>query len=312
MNKTRLFSIPYNGSNIDEYIKKIDAYKLNVHSVFLALPGIGNHFSSVKNVQDSNYDEKCGQFLRETDDTGIERLVTINSCYDTKYIDEIEELANRICEKLIKYNVDGIICTNYYLAFLIRQQMPNLKISTSCNCFQNSIREMQNWDNMIGVDLFNPPRSAARNIPMLKDMHEHGFKLKVLINEQCTIGCPEEISHFIQLSTGNMAKHDCLRGNLSNTLRSCWVIPRWLDVLDEYVDVYKITGRLNQDTDKIFRLIDLYSMSEDCLLSEIGQYFGQNKTIYTDIIPDKLLYCGCKNCKTCNVCDDLAHKIFDK
>ena len=313
--KNRMFSIPYNGSNISNFLKKVNIYQNNINDIYLSLPGLHSHLSSMIISNHPDYDKQCSDFLYATKNMPFDRYVTLNSCYSQYPPDKLLILTDNICRLIEKYNIDGVICSNFSMAQYIRLRFPNIKISTSCNCFHRTTREMNIWNETIGVTLFNPPRNSARNINMLKTMHDAGFKLKVLINEICLIGCPEEITHFERLSNYDCTLHNCLRGNLSNIFKCSYVLPRWLKKLDNYVDVYKLSGRYlkNEHTEHIFKLLDIYLNGEECLLTDIYNNFDTNilkKAIHTSEIPDVLLSCQCNHCSTCKICDNLIKQYL--
>ena len=306
----RVFSMPYNGTDTKEYLGRLEPYREHIHEVFMALPGIKSHVS--KFVPDDSYDKHCAEMLADARSAGYERSVTLNTSYHALSNDEFYELTNRIKDKLNQYQPDSIICSSYRMAQEIRKDFPDLKINTSCNSFHSSIPQMRAWQEGVGINLFNPPRTAARDIPMLKKLKEHGFRLKVLVDEQCFFGCPETLDHVIRPIYDRVGP--CYRDKAENYFKGTWVLPRWLDILDQYVDVWKITGRY-RDSDFLFNTLKHYVAGDDCWLEEIcddylksGQYMER---IPTEAIPDKLLYCRCENCGTCHTCQQLAMNYFD-
>ena len=72
----------------------------------------------------------------------FDRYVTLNSCYSQYPPDKLLILTDNICRLIEKYNIDGVICSNFSMAQYIRLRFPNIKISTSCNCFHRTTREM--------------------------------------------------------------------------------------------------------------------------------------------------------------------------
>lgn len=306
----RMFSMPYNGTDTNEYLARLEPYREHIHDIFMGLPGIKSHASKI--VFDNSYDKHCADMLAAAKDAGYERSVTLNTSYHALSNDEYYELIDKIKDKLNYYQPDTIICSSYRMAQEIRKDFPNIKINTSCNSFHDSIPQMRTWQEGVGIDLFNPPRSAARDIPTLKKLKEHGFRLKVLVNEQCFYGCPETLDHVIRPIYDRVGP--CYRGKAENYFKGTWVLPRWLDILDQYVDVWKITGRYST-SDYLFNILDHYVKGDDCWMEEIcGDYLKSSQfmeRIRTEAIPDKLLYCRCENCGSCHTCQQLAMNYFD-
>ena len=97
------------------------------------------------------------------------------------------------------------------------------------------------------------------------------------------------------------------------------MLPRWLDYYDQYVDIYKISGR-NDNTEKIFKTLDCYLNSNDNVnILDIlvggtsSKLKAMNLNIQSQIIPDILMYCECKECnKTCFICKNLVDKYLTK
>ena len=155
----------------------------------------------------------------------------------------------------------------------------------------------------LGVDTINPPRDACRNIPLLKVLKENGQKIRLLINETCALDC----TNFGTCGC-NVQTRPCLSND--EMLKRCYVLPRWLDILDEYVDVYKLNTRGRKAISGVFHPLDRYINRKDCMLSELFVYPNEKNAynISTSEIPDTLLYCDKFNCEECGVCDKLYKK----
>jgi hypothetical protein len=176
---------------------------------------------------------------------------------------------------------------------------------------------MELWAN-IGIDVFNPPREAARTPSMLKEMSKAGFKLKVLLNEACIYGCSYMYNHACAVAEGTHIDSNCNNEDLTNILKTNLFLPRWMKYIDEYVYTYKLSGRISSQ-DKLKNILDAYILQKPmkyihnystyskCNL--ISKFLDINIKINDTDIPDKLRYCECKQCKTCNVCDDFVKQI---
>ena len=313
--KHRIFSFPYNGSKPEEYLRSLEPFRENIYEIYIGLPNIKSHIRFFIDYYDE-YNQQSIKMLDELNKNGYRFSIPLNSRYELQSKDKYKESVKIIKDYLYKYNVPSIICAEYRLAKDIREDFPNIDICTSCNGFQYSVAEMKTWDREIGIHLFNPPRTAAKDINYLKHLKEHNFKLKVLVNEQCYYGCPEFVDHALTVCFDNTIKcGPCNRNNPENYIKGTWVLPRWLTVLDPYVDVWKIHGRYIKDTEWLINTLKRYINSEDCYLEEICRdYLDSDRLlerIHTSEIPDKLLYCKCENCDTCKTCRSIAMKHFD-
>lgn len=316
----RKFSLPYsNRINPYVYINLIEDYKKNIENIFLGLSELPNHVSLQKDY--INYDSK--ELLRIT--KGLyKRIVAYNPIFINEEISNIFDYFEKNIYPIIdEYSIDGFILTNLDLAIKLHTDFPKLEIHTSCNCFQYTIRQMEMWREFAGVTLFNPPREAARMPSLLKTMHECGFKLKVLVNEACIFGCPYAYNHACGIASQKnniyFNKNMCGGNNCNNIFKTNLILPKWLDYLDEYVDVYKLSGR-GSSIGQLKRIFDAYILQKKVkYINDYACYgFGnilsklENKgiKIEEDIIPDKLRYCECKYCdSTCFECRTALSKI---
>ena len=316
MATSRLFDFPYNGENLDVYFKRLEPFKDKIDALYCALPGVKHHLTGSMGHED--YDEKCAAFLKAS--KGLySRSVTLNSIFDVMDDEKFALTMDKIFRDIDEYEPETVICANLYMAMEIRRRYPNIQIDTSCNTYQFNLSEVRVWNELLHLHFVNPPRQAGRMPGFLKDLHDHGFKLKVLCNESCFFGCPQMAAHCLSIAVKHNRRVDidkgCYLGSTENFFKGCYLLPRWLEKLDPYVDVWKIQGRYMQ-TDYIFKTLEHYVKGEDCPLSEIFDEFHQcptkdGKDISTELIPDKLLTCEMKDChRTCFLCEENAKKLF--
>lgn len=334
MTKTRMFSVPYNGSDPENFIKQLDKFKKHVENVFLAPPLFSNNHANISvNIREKSgdcydyvsgiieYDKNCYRFLELTEGK-YKRIVAINSAHYSLTDADIQMFVMHDIAKLVEnYKIDGLILTDFNMARFVHQLWPGLELHTSCNCFQWNIRQMKLWQKECGISVFNPPREILRTPEKLKEMHEAGFKLKCIVNEGCLYGCPQTINHCMMRAVDKFSMTNCLRNDYVNVLKANYVLPRWLDKLDEYVDIYKIAGRGAGNTQYIFDTLENYINGRDDLSIKELVFGGVDITFYQDNnlgnitlneIPDKLLTCECKECDdTCFLCRNLVNKYLD-
>lgn len=315
---SRKFSIPYSPYiKAEEYLSLIENYRPFIENIYLGIPQLDNHISLQNKInEDIDCNKNTLQLLKRIK-TQYKKLITYNSISINEDIDKVLTYFDTTIYPLIeKYNINGFILTNFNLAKKIKTDFPNIELHTSCNAFQWNIRQMEMWAK-IGVDFFNPPREAARTPSMLKEMHNAGFKLKVLLNEACIYGCSHMYNHACAVSEHKNSLSTCCNDDLSNAFKTNLFLPRWLDEIDEYCDIYKLSGR-SIFYKQLKNVFDAYILQKP--FTYIHEYATMGKQNPINIlqqrginikdtdIPDKLRYCECKQCKTCNVCDNLLKK----
>ena len=94
--KNRMFSIPYNGSNISDFLKNVDIYQNNINDIYLSLPGLHSHLSSMIISNHPDYDKQCSDFLYATKNMPFDRYVTLNSCYSQYPPDKLLILTDKL------------------------------------------------------------------------------------------------------------------------------------------------------------------------------------------------------------------------
>ena len=329
--KNRLYSIPYNGTNANWYIDNVMQRKENIDHVFLEFPfydtishnsfmyGIDKE-SYESNIIRANHIKNCINFLKKSKGK-FRRICTLNAAYYSfKTAEEFKKFIDNIVSVISEYGIDGVILTEYRIARILHQVLPDLEIHTSCNCFSWTVRQMQLWKRNCGVKVFNPPREILRSPSKLKEMADMGFKLKCIVNEGCLFGCPNTVTHAMTLAMNGSLYNSCSQVGLSDVFKGNYILPRWQKYYDDYVYIYKIAGRGTLN-DYPFRCLDWYINEEDSIsLTEImiGGVVAsfkeripleyQNK-LTLNMIPDKLMTCECKHCMSCGLCSSLIRKI---
>jgi collagenase-like PrtC family protease len=310
--KHRKFSIPYNGSGID-FVRMVDNYQPCVDNIYFSIPEVLSH------CNDEKIYNKLDEFLIASNGK-YKRILSVNSLgiYDeVKLFNLFNNYVNSFIER---YNVEGVITTSLNLAKKLRRDFPNIELHTSCNCFQYTTRQMDVWNNLVGIDVFNPPREAAKSPSMLKEMRNAGYKLKVIVNQACMYGCGYMLNHSCGIT--KLTEIDCGHRNPVNIFRTNVVIPEWLDYLDEYVDIYKIVGR-HFNNNEMKYILDAYILGTPYKF--LDEIISMNKRSYINIlkmagirirpddIPSKTRYCEAKDCdKTCFVCRDAYVKLLHR
>lgn len=322
----RLFSVPYDTTiNPSDYLCAISEYKDNIDHIFFGMPSIGANYHNrnahargeIPSVKIINENENAKQFLKLSKGK-MKRTLAVNNIYiPTQPFGKEAYAEFNIIPILEEYGVEGVILTDFDMAKHIHRCLPKVEICTSCNGFLWTKRQMDLWAEEAGATLFNPPREVLRMPRMLEYFRSTGYRLKYLLNECCMIGCTYCIQHATAVAIGDECPHDCSHGDPANFLRCHYVLPRWLDKLDDYIDVYKISGRMSS-LEYITRVLKAYITGEDDIdmlsITNGGKFFGAKAPrVIANKIPDKLLTCECAECnKTCFVCDNLMKQLMDE
>ena len=335
----RIYSIPYNGTNPEWFLQEVEKRKKNIDHVYCELPfnesemishvrftfdgndGVNKNLPSA-NQKRAQYIKNCVEFLRISKGK-VRRICPVNATYYMFNTEEDQkQFAISLAQAANYYQLEGVILSDYRIAVLLHALLPELEIHTSCNAYQWNLRQMEIWREKCGATVFNPPREILRVPAKLKEMHDAGYKLKCLINEACLMGCPNSFNHNLAISLRCYAGTlSCCQNGIADMFRANWILPRWQQHYDEYVDVYKIAGR-NSEKDYPFRTLDAY-LSEnntmaltDLMISGTVMFATRMlpeevlKNITLNTVPDKLMTCGCKECNRCTLCETVLRSLI--
>ncbi len=337
----RMYSLPYNGTNPAWFLQEVEKRKKNIDHVYCELPfNESEMLSHVRftfdgmngenmdlasaNLKRAQYIHNCFEFLRISKGK-VRRICPVNAMYYKFDSDEeVKNFAINLARLAKRYQLEGLILSDYRIAVLVHALLPELEIQTSCNAYQWNLRQMEIWREKCGVTVFNPPREILRSPSKLKEMHKAGYILKCLINEGCLMGCPNSFCHNLSISLHCYAGMlSCCQNGIADIFRANWILPRWQKHYDEYVDVYKIAGR-NSEKDYPFVAMDAY-LTENNSMPLVDLMFSGTvmfarhmapveilKLITLDKVPDKLMTCECRECSRCNLCNKILGELIPK
>lgn len=310
MEKIRKFSIPFNRTDVSTYMSIISNYNKNqIENIYFSLPEIDKHLYT----EDENDISK--EFLQKSLD--YKRIVTYNAGIYNYSDDELRSHCDKVIFPLVeKHRIDGFIITNLNLSKYIKQNFPNIEIHLSCNNPVYTLRQAKTWIKEGQVDIINPPRESGRMVKFLKELHDNNIKIKVLLNNGCTFSCPYQMNHTCYNGLDlPLEGINCSFDNLLYGINSNVIIPRWMTILDDYVDIYKIAGRRILDMNCLKHIFDIYINNEPAeYLYELNPGCATNILYRNGVklklsdIPDKLLACEAKKCESCNVCKKILKK----
>ncbi len=326
----RKFSIPFTWhGEVDEFIDFVKANKAHIDSVYFSLPHILNtnsHFTAIRKSQVNSQhqldyrDLKTLEFVVKSLGV-VKRMATINSVSYYAPIEEYEKTIKQLVIPFLQlYKIETVIITHFFVGKWIKEALPEIEIQTSCNDFQFLLPQMEIWKKELGVEVFNPPRETGRTPGLFTSFKQAGYKLKVMINDACLYGCPYHVAHAAVNEIHSFEKfhpegEDCLFGQTENFFRGNWLLPRWLPLIDEYVEVYKIVGR-GFPLEDVKKIVTAYINLDDSLpINELLGATGVNyrfhdKKVPCSRIPDKLLTCQRLECDPCGICTNLTKEFL--
>lgn len=287
----KLFSIPYGGQDPQSYIKLLEKYTDNIHSIFFGLYYVlPNHlFSCIaashsKEVV-SDFTASTNRYLELESKTfeltqlinnhpspkirNIKKYITLNlQTYQIKEAELSYIVKSRLVPTVQSMNIHGAIIADFRLASIIHDVLPYFEIQTSCNAFQFSPRVMDIWHHEFGTTVFNPPREILRNKKLLDTLSATGYDLKCIINENCIFGCPMNINH--SALTGGVTDGPseesliyCDNRKASHMLRGNYILPKHVDKFVDKVKIFKIAGRARHTIQSLQYMIEVWINGDD-------------------------------------------------
>jgi len=239
------------------------------------------------------------------------------SVYDAHvyFLEKKQELADKI-KKLAEHDVTIITFNNTMLMNdpVIKDALAGYEVKNSVNNMVTTLEQVKELVEVAGLKSIFLGRDINRNMTEIKRIRKHypDVKLHLLGNENCYPGCIykpfcdnlicsaslEGDLTFNQLNEyRTTVACDQSKFSLYQKLANNIIYPSQIKHYAEYVDVLKISGRLNP-IEKISKVFEAYVNEDNTYMVE---------TIYNGlIIPDSYYdyTLDCKNkCATCSVCN---------
>lgn len=316
------FSLPYI-SNILSYFRENENYLHKVNDVFFSDDSIfpssrksplrKEHWEELSEIH-KNYGIQLNYVLNPT--------VWENSTYSAS--GKIRILKN--LDTLKKNNVSIITLNNTLLLNdpVIRKALSVFTLKNSVNNMITSLDQVMFFVEDLGIKSIFLGRDINRNLDEIKKISSYakkeGVVLHALVNEFCLNRCPYKFFCDSIISQAYKDSEDFNSLNnkrktlscgddwpLKKYLKSAVIYPRQVEILGEYVDIFKIGGRLN-DLSRLRPTLDAYLLGKDVLLTQlINQKVSFDKLRVSDI-PEfyfsKTL--NCKSlCRSCNFCESI-------
>lgn len=237
-----------------------------------------------------------------------------------------ETLASKI--KLLKTVDVSIITFNNMMLMndrIIKEALSPYEVKNSVNNMVISLEQVKELVEKIGLKSIFLGRDINRNMTEIKRIHKYtqdkGIKLHLLGNENCFPGCVYKQFCDALVSTASQEGDltfnqlneyrttvacDQRDFNLYQKLANNIIYPSQVKHFEDYIDVIKISGRLNP-IDNISQIFEAYVKEDNTYMVE---------QMYNGLIIPPSYYdytLNCKNkCASCDVCDKIAEEYEDK
>ncbi|MEG6617614.1 hypothetical protein V6C27_14555 [Peptococcaceae bacterium 1198_IL3148] len=229
--------------------------------------------------------------------------------------DKYDEIINKIEE--IKDKIKKVIISDFYFLDYSHKIFENFNIEIEMSVISelNSIEKIRHFlEAYPSVNSFCLYYNFLYDIDSLKELRKEfkHTKFKVIVNHGCFYNCPFSFQHHFALCQSDFPKFFCKGYNKKrNLLKEIqFVRPESLNLYDDYIDIYKISGRQHSH-EKILRMIKSYGERKESEF--INGILDLNAKIKVDRIPnnaippeyDEIRSKCKKQCHKCGYCDKL-------
>lgn len=265
------FSIGYQLPDADDSIYEIARdYRESVSSVYFSMAGR----ASARSAVDSEYQQDMLEELRAINDLGIPCTLLYNAnCYGGKAISSTfqEELIHEISMLLQKIDLREITTTSPFVARVVKNQFPQMKLCASVNMWIGSPQAMEYLGD--DFDAFYMQREYNRDFKQIarlkKWCDQHGKSLKMLANSGCMYNCAFHtfhdnlVAHEEEVSMGDNAfskypspcwdyMHACSsREAAAAFLRESWIRPEDVQHYEGYLGEMKLATRMHSNPRRV-------------------------------------------------------------
>lgn len=245
-------------------------------------------------------------------------------------------------KSLTECRIDIVTITIPFLIELVKENFPQLKISTSIILNIDSIEKAVYYEKL-GVDRITLDFSLNRDFRLLKNIREKiKVDLEIILNDVCLLKCPlryyhfnvighssqqdEDYNHYKEPEDPALEKCSLIRiENPSEFIRSPWIRPEDVNIYaDLGINYFKIAGR-DLSTKLLLERANAY-LSGDFAgnLISITEFFNlkvqneppleitiDNKTLsnFIDFFQKKQIPCSV-GCFECNYCEEISKKVL--
>lgn len=272
--------------------------------------------------------------LTELKKLGIKLNYVLNSPYlPNRQINNYDEIAQHLIDN--KEFIDIVTVNNLLLANN-KQFMGKLKeyfeIKNSVNNHINTLYKVKEMcERFPDIDNIIIDRSVNRNPELITEMaelcHSYGKKITVLLNEGCVFNCIYKRDCDLTFSSVDHSKPEdnetfnCYKANFKKQdaqyLKSPWMTAEGVELLENTVDIFKISGRYDPP-EEIEKRIRYYLFNDrTAYLREImDKVLNKKDELFTLSMFDLSMWgmtnvlTSCKNdCMNCNKCEEFIENF---
>jgi collagenase-like PrtC family protease len=320
------FSIGYNHDI--NMLKLLDAYKYYIEALYFPIPQ--QYTASGRALrQPKSYRTEVLTIIKRCNALHITPQLLINStCEGENMLDKgFIKTVLRYIKKLKKIGLSSVIITNPVYISAIKQEMPDIRIESSVNCYVKT-PEHALYLKELGADVITIDRDINRDISLISKIKQKtGLKIRIMLNEGCLRNCPYRVVHynFLSHTQNNMIQKPkmhiddvmCIRlyqKDPISVLRIPFIPPDMLEYYKDTADYYKISSRVFS-TDRIEACLKAYGKQHfDGNLLEILDSPGLKYFEYIDYTAmkqhgyfKKMMRCSA-GCNACGYCKMLYKK----
>ncbi|SHK18610.1 hypothetical protein [Desulforamulus aeronauticus] len=311
-------SIPYAMQSELLYESLTDEYLQYIKEIYMPLPFeiIGSartpnskyipHYSKIFDNEVSKYSMKPIDVVLVVNNPAIPR-------------DKYDEIINKIAE--IKDKIKKVIISDFYFLDYSLKAFENFNIEIEISVISelNSIEKIRHfleaYPSVNSICLYYNFLYDLESLKKIRKEFKY-TKFKVIVNHGCFYNCPFSFQHHLALCQSDLPRFFCKGYNKKrNLLKEIQFIrPESLNIYDDYIDIYKISGRQHSH-DKILKMIKSYGERKESEF--INSILDLNGKIKLDRIPNNAIPAEydeirskCKNqCHKCGYCDKLYNSF---
>ena len=272
--------------------------------------------------------------LTELKKLGIKLNYVLNSPYlPNRQINNYDEIAQHLIDN--KEFIDIVTVNNLLLANN-KQFMSKLKehfeIKNSVNNHINTLYKVKEMcERFPDIDNIIIDRSVNRNPELITEMaelcHSYGKKITVLLNEGCVFNCIYKRDCDLTFSSVDHSNPEdnetfnCYKANFKKQdaqyLKSPWMTAEGVELLENTVDIFKISGRYDppEEIEKRIRYY-LFNDRTAYLIEIMDKVLNKKDELFTLSMFDLSMWgmtnvlTSCKNdCMNCNKCEEFIENF---
>ena len=317
-----MFSVPYNQDI--EILKVYEKYKDHISSVYFS--GDPNViFAARKMDWNEKVEEDIYKLIDFLNEYNICSDLVMNSINDDNMftLDGLKLIVTYVHD-LHQRGLKMVTVANPILFKAIKENIPTIKIGLSIISNIYTLNQIEQFYEY-GLDEICLPPHLSRNKDKILEIRKHfpELKIKMMANCFCRPDCISFIHHHIEVGRGDYEKDKkyfeylCTQKDF-NPLKKNFILPGETKYYEEYIDLFKLSGRQKKTKD-IELMLEKYVNEISCgydlsllLDGPIGNKFINVSYINNTRNLDKISNCKYKCIENnCNYCDKILEKYFD-